>query len=310
MPLSADLQALRDTPQNFLRTHWVKPGSQYSMSQLPDQTNPAGKNRTDVFFGAKAQIDTMLRLSRLSDKVVYANLQHVTSDQYNLHLYHGTQLTDPQKATLLPVWYLPWWENHVTKTRILSDDQMPRGEVNPDLFFTSALSGCSVFVEGPANSPTIYHAGFDSNRDFTAHPKLNPDSVQHWQLVFQQLTSHAAPATAADKKQYLTPRAQSADLQVYMNALKSRHRGRLVIEELNSEGVVFGIRDTHTRNWSFHLQEAVTVQYREITIRQRRWRRDQEIVGNVQYQQRPMCMRQIFPGGGGAHSWNTARLVP
>ena len=34
---------------------------------------------------------------------------------------------------------------------------------NPDIFFTAAINGCSVFVNGNAADPTVYHGGAEQN---------------------------------------------------------------------------------------------------------------------------------------------------
>ena len=53
---------LRDDPLDFLKTHWITPGNQYTAGRLPDKSMPTGKRTEEVFLGPRAQIDTMLRI--------------------------------------------------------------------------------------------------------------------------------------------------------------------------------------------------------------------------------------------------------
>jgi len=55
----------------------------------------------------------------------------------------------------LPLYFLPWCQNAATTMTI------PAG--GPSIFMTSMLSGCTVQVTGPQNSPTVTHANA-SNR--------------------------------------------------------------------------------------------------------------------------------------------------
>jgi hypothetical protein len=142
--------------------------------------------------------------------------------------------------------------------RILPANQMPGNMPNPSIFFTSALTGCSIFVKGPANSPTVYHAGFDSNRDYTANPKQDPNSVRHWQILFDRYSPNTPVRGEANKGQYLSDITTNPDLQVYLNYLKTSAKGNLEIRSLIGEGNVFGLRDAGTGNWTFYLQEVVT----------------------------------------------------
>ncbi len=307
MPLSNELKLLRNAPLSFLKKYWVSPSSQYSQFQLPDQSNPAFYSRENVFQGQKRQVDGQVTISLAEHKIAYANLAHTGGDSYALHCYNGNQLTQAQKQDLLPIWYLPWWEDRVTKMRILKADQMPRDLPNPSIFFTSALTGCSIFVKGPTDSPTVYHAGFDSNRDYTANPKQDPNSIRHWQILFDRYSPNTPVRGEANKGQYLADLQNNPDLQVYLNYLKTSARGNLEIRSLIGEGNVFGLRDA-TGNWTFYLQEVVTVQYRTFTIRKRMLglRSSETIYSAVQNQRRPMCLREIFPNGGGnARIWNT-----
>lgn len=66
-----------------------------------------------------------------------------------------TSLTQPNPpvANSLKAYYLPWEPGWCVKYKI------PANARNNSLFLTSALSGCSIIVRGPATNPTVYHCG-------------------------------------------------------------------------------------------------------------------------------------------------------
>jgi len=310
MPLSNECKLLKNAPLEFLKKYWVSPSNGFSSARLPDQTNPRLQRASDFnFMGRVNDTDSLLTISTLANKIAYTNLVKVDGQHYNLNCYSPEQLSDAQKADLLPIWYLPWRADHITKMRILSADQMPEGQINPDIFFTSALTGCSVFVKGPARIPTVFHAGFDSNRNYVAHPKVDPDSIQHWRILFNRYAP-GGPFSEANKSQYLAAFRDSPDLQVYMNLLKTMHGGKLRLENIIGEGSVFGVRDKGTGDWHFYLQESVTIVCREVRVRRKFFGGTEEVVGNQQTYTRPMCVVEFFPDGSGTvRAWNTDRLL-
>jgi hypothetical protein len=188
--------------------------------------------------------------------------------------------------------------------KIHSTAHVPEGPKNPRIFFTSALTGCSIFVKGPADAPTVYHGGFDSNRDFTATPKLDPNSMQHWRILFDRYSPNTPNRGEANKGQYLADLTDSPDLQVYIQFLKNTAQGNVLIRSLIGEGNVFGIREANG-NWTFYLQEVVTVQYQTFRIKKKLIGKNQRIESAVQNYRRPMCLREIYPNGNGqARVWN------
>jgi hypothetical protein len=53
-------------------------------------------------------------------------------------------------------YFLPWSSGNIAWMQIPA-----AGLQDKRVFLTSSLSGCSVFIRGPANSPSIYHCGID-----------------------------------------------------------------------------------------------------------------------------------------------------
>jgi hypothetical protein len=60
---------------------------------------------------------------------------------------------DPIVTNYLHAYYLPWSPGWAVKYNI------PANARDKAFFLTAALSGCSVFVRGPATNPTVYHCG-------------------------------------------------------------------------------------------------------------------------------------------------------
>lgn len=311
MPLSNELKLLKNAPLEFMKKYWVSPSNGFSSAKLPDQSNPRYQQPTDFnFMGGLNTTDSLLTISTLANKIAWTNLMKIDGSHYALHCYAPGQISLAQQADLLPIWYLPWRADHITKMRILAPDQLPDGSLNPDIFFTSALTGCSIFVKGPANSPTVYHAGFDSNRDYTLNPKVNADSVQHWRILFNRYSPNTPGFGEANKTQYLAAMQNSPDMQVYMNMLKTMHGGRLRFESMTGEGSVFGFRNKTTGNWSFYLQESVTIVCHEYRIRKKFFGGTEEIAGVRHTFTRPMCVTEFWPDGTGTvRGWNTDRLL-
>src|SRR5579884_273844 len=62
----------------------------------------------------------------------------------------------------IPVYFLPWADNFVISLTI--PKKAPTTGPDPSVFLTAAINGCSVFVQGTPDQPTIYHAGGETKR--------------------------------------------------------------------------------------------------------------------------------------------------
>lgn len=190
-----------------------------------------------------------------------------------------------------PVYFLPWESGGaIVRLRI-----PPKGttDPDPDIFLTAAINGCSVFVQGDATSPTLYHAGGDTGQ---SDPN---EAARFWRQALRHHINNSASARGrgrvaaeVNKTEYVktpgtvgnstTPRAQE-----YENWLKAKldKAGRFTVTMVNPWGCVMGIRKGTA--WSFYLQENATVICNIVTksgVEQR-------------YYARPMALRQIYPGG-------------
>ena len=87
-------------------------------------------------------------------------------------------------------WWLPWQSRHIVTLKIDALNGMLKDAANvdfpnPGLFFTAALSGCSVFVRGHVQHPSVYHAGIDGKLFDSGNVKgvFNKAAIKSGQLA-------------------------------------------------------------------------------------------------------------------------------
>jgi hypothetical protein len=184
---------------------------------------------------------------------------------------------------------------------------IPGGIAFPDIFFTAGINGCSVFVRGPLNAPTVYHAGIDG-------PLPGGDAVAHWRNLFRAVAGNPAVFGEVNKLHYANAKRRdynpdmagpdadqvvgTADSQTYRQFLKGLHGDALGIEQVVPWGAVFGIRTGG--NWTFYLQENVQIFAHGFT-QQPRFRLlgsmgpMQTVAQGTKNRSRPIVVRQVFP---------------
>jgi hypothetical protein len=177
--------------------------------------------------------------------------------------FSGTKTADAALGRV-PVHFLPWSSLKIVslhlpefKTRDTDTDR------NPSIFFTAAISGCSVFVQGDPAAPQVFHAGINGT--------LLLDAASFWRECLGIVTENTGPTgirrevnkndyTRNDKFMKLKrvgARTRTPGAEDFLNWLESEHRDELTISEVSPWGSVFGIR--YGRLWSFYLQENATV---------------------------------------------------
>jgi hypothetical protein len=88
-------------------------------------------------------------------------------------------LHNAAQAGSLPLFFLPWLPDHATTMTLPN-------AAGPSIFMTSTLTGCSVQVTGPANTPTITHAnarttygdGYKRMTDWLSGQNLTAQQIQ------------------------------------------------------------------------------------------------------------------------------------
>lgn len=217
----------------------------------------------------------------------------------------------------VPVYFLPW-DSDGAAVRLT----IPAFGVNnpdPDIFFTAAINGCSIFFQGTRQNPTIYHCGGG-----TGYGKAQiTEAEEFWQEVVADFVGQDATAGRANlgavagrsvgKSEYVaTPGYKSKpDIGTiqsfttkralkYQNQLKRKHGlSKITIEEVSPWACVLGRRDNNG-DWTFYLQENATVIYHQV---------DRSLPNlfkgvktQAQYVARPLKWKEIFPNGPGHHT--------
>src|SRR5215212_1005845 len=90
------------------------------------------------------------------------------------------QLQPGYEEGLEAAYWLPWEEDQIVRTALRPSLKAsgPLEGVDPDYFFTAPLTGCSVFVEGPRDQPTVYHANAKSHAGTFDTPLLRAQFLQ------------------------------------------------------------------------------------------------------------------------------------
>lgn len=178
---------------------------------------------------------------------------------------------DPDRNNL---WFLPWLPDHIIGMRI------PAG--GPDLFFTAAINGCSVFFSGNPAWPMVYHAGtggsinaakFGKRELPKASDLVKAAKKENAALFWRNLLHRVEPSTRLDptlgevnKTHYVKDgtlgsfdgghTTKRAD--IYDSLLRQLHPD-LGIQLVVPWASVFGFRKQG--RWEFYLQENCTVRY-------------------------------------------------
>ena len=181
--------------------------------------------------------------------------------------------------------FLPWQSGYITKLKI------PHPTTGK-MFATSSLSGCSVFVAPPANSPTVYHCGISDpvtladaltikgehrvNKAVRQAANQNKSHKFWWALLKQREgVDEAKPIDCGygevkpkdykedgtqlnrdGKKFLLTSRLKTMAEHYFQEAASS---GR-TIDLIGGAGFVFG-KKQRSGAWEFYLQENAEVTY-------------------------------------------------
>ena len=213
-----------------------------------------------------------------SRQIVAHGVQHSVISPFIDATFRTIRPKNNNHPHALPIYWLPWKDRHIVHLRLAA------GVNTPQFFFTSAIGGCSVFVQGPANQPTVYHAGCESGQLSNYAPPLPRnaqvqalyqaaqagDAPLFWHLLVEN--NHnvvvAAPNWGeVDKRDYVKDGSvwRRVDCTVRVLSFIKRVEGihedeGLKVIDIRPSGCVFGIKTG--ANWVFYLQENVAITYR------------------------------------------------
>jgi len=235
------------------------------------------------------------KISR-GQKIFYADLSQDTTQPYFLKM---NIWAEPKAGSdMVPVYFLPWQPGTALELSIPSIETFARDTVEeedavqPSLFFTAALSGCTVVIRGSKKNPIILHCGIEKHQiKGTLHDRF-------WEFL---IGSMGGPQSALHRGYY-----SGKEISDYLRQLASTNQGTDIrVLEANPWGTVFGIRTGE--DWKFYLQENASVRYHKITGHTVETRRSgflhlrKERIGRLLFEEKtirmPMFIASLFPKG-------------
>jgi hypothetical protein len=300
MPLNdLDRELLRDKLE-FLKKNAVTP---------PDGVVSKETNRNDVLVDGIARKYTSVanpdyqigygHLHRVNDDWADRTMKLIKPESVYIDVKYRNEIDVSQEDEYVKFYWLPWDQRGgVVKISLIVPPPRPgkRALPDPDLFFTAALSGCSIFVRGSRKHPTVYHAGITG-----AAPG---DPGDHWRKLYKEIVPEedrkveniheVNTLNYVDKKN--RPLKDVAD---YKKFLTKQQKNEVEAKIVHSWGCVFGIRDDNM-DWSFYYQQNVCVTYQKMR-RTSFWNRlvkDNTPPRTINY---PMRVNQFYPGSDHVH---------
>jgi hypothetical protein len=262
--------ALERDPLEFMKTHSVFPqdytGHNPGIFNKPNSDTPGG-----------AAVDETLVVERRARQIAYTKLALVTDPQnkevqantYNLFFETGATIGTAAPDNIA-CWFLPWASNHLTTFQL--PPKIPRkpgvatgnAHLDPDLFFTAAISGCSVMVAGDPKAPIVTHGGTRASRSKLTDENafVAGNSRLHWQNLFERELSKrglTVPIHGVHKGDYINAAftGTTPEAAQYEKFLRNDKTTSMRVDRVMPQGCVFGVRDP-AGSWSFYLQKTVT----------------------------------------------------
>lgn len=211
-----------------------------------------------------------------------------------------------QRAGYVPAYFLPWDKNGGIVEMTIPDLNPTRPTTEyPNLFFTAALSGCSIFVKGTARKPTVQHCGIETALDDTFSGMT---AESYWRFLSDYIEMSTTMrynfdiAGEANKSQYISGHVLPSGEKTTENAVRfekmlkrfytANPNKKIEIQLVFPWGCVFGLRDG-AGNWSFYLQENASVCFLKKDA-------SGATIPPVIQNSRPMTVREIFPNSAPA----------
>lgn len=146
-------------------------GGAHRIAATEESPFGAGDTRTKKYLSKKKLGRTEDRIAFIKFKAREAASGEPGSLTFDLK-YSSDLPNDADRTDYIPIWFLPWESGFMWKITLESAATTPTITVgaatttaipNPELFFTAAINGCSVFARGNTTTPRIYHGGAEQN---------------------------------------------------------------------------------------------------------------------------------------------------
>jgi hypothetical protein len=235
----------------------------------------------------------------------------------------------PDVANWFAVYYLPWAGNQTFRITLKPGAV---GGADPDIFFTSALNGCSVFVEGTAQVPTVYHLNDAASAGGEAPIGSDlPTNTAFWNPLKNNMEARFQGATSP-KAVLHTPGGQAVQgakvvhALDYMDVTQHYYQGLMLgsIQKLNKEellattqkpgelvsdvayrgniyqpyGTVFGWKQHNAWRFFFQKRGFIAYQYQKTYDAKSKYKPGQSDTFYVKRHVRYDC-QEFWPNGGG-----------
>ena len=290
MPLNANLM---DGPHNFANLHTLYPCADpaLNVAHLKSLQLNSGVNFTQVQGDNKVAFCNLLPCSMVNPCASDGGPGLSYTQDTNLLVMRITYNRASNDS--IPAYYLPWKKDHVMRMKLKPSRKHGAQEhgatLEPNLFVTAALQGCTVAICGSPTEPVVYHMNAssvvgpnneafgrsDQEFDIAAQAKIG-----HMQTLFQDaktqfpkegkrvgtirvplLMSTTASAKVTD---YMLAGGKSGlnlilrDFYVrrFNPALTRTNQPKLSVMQF---GTVFGVRASG--EWKFYRQTRTRVEY-------------------------------------------------
>ncbi len=221
-----------------------------------------------------------------ADRIHWFDIERMRGD---LTLFE-VQLQNESEQGLRAAYWLPWAEDQIFRTTLRPSKKAKDDlkDVDPDYFFTAALNGCSVFVEGARDQPTVYHANAKSHSGTFATDLTKKQFIDLQIAKIAEMEKRfVAFSTQQEKlsrggvvRQGPGPSGRESTMFDYMSRAHSPHfskeledvvskatNGQYTKVEVagqkivvtDAEGTVFGVRVKG--EWTFYFQKRVRIRH-------------------------------------------------
>jgi hypothetical protein len=273
-------------PTNFLREYSLSPPDGTAGESLKAWDIPT---RGNIATGVGAKNSATLNLRRAGVAKKWARFEDNVKcpGAFTVDLQDTAPALPPLGFWLetgdrprIPIYWLPWGSLDIVRIKI---PPVPTSLENPDedrfprFFMTAGINGCSVFVDGPPDRPTVYHAGITG--------KLARPSDEFWVEQMEEACEGYAPLgrshRAVHSKDYMN--IDRFKVQEYLQWENGSGNEPFRLEVSSCFGSVIGVR--YGRYWSFYLQENVYTQQVHI-LKKSQVRGRKDALGNRHYNER------------------------
>lgn len=247
---------------DFFEDHRVLPLA-YRQKGKPTQIFDQDKWKSE---GTVTPIDATLTIDDPDNFIAYAKLEKEGGsfdfNAYKINFFKLKDIESPENY--VRVWFLPWASNHATRMTIPPKaPPLPGQDMQySDIFLTAALSGCSVFITGSPQEPTIWHCGTESARSNPTHTHHYADAANHWrglvraQMAVDQDTSRLHEINRGMYRKYGTS-DYTRMAEQYKTFLENDQTQIMQVQNVATSGCVFGIRTND--DWAFYLQKNMSI---------------------------------------------------